>query len=741
MKQMCLPFDGTVNVYTPQEGVALIVDAVKNAGIKSFGNKHKRNYSNTFLTFDIETTKLTNSLWFDGLAEKYHYFNYTNAWAVYGDDFFILGREASEYFEMCDAVARLLDDLYIVVFVHNLAFELNNLIDYFSATERYEDAFFRNASTPLYVRNHCFEYRCTAQLTHKSLQQIGKDIGYEKLKEVYDYNRIISPRDELSENDINYSYRDVRILFLKMREEIKRYAAQTHKPENPNILPLTQTGFVRNDIKKNFSQTKAGKILLENTALDYDLYKFIRPAFYGGNVHANFRIIGKKLLRAKNKPMLHVDITSAYPWAICTKKFMLHLHHVDEPIDEFTLRSWLRRKDFGIIADITLYNVKLKPKHIPYIPYDEYAVKSACINGVQENGKLVCCDAIRITLNETDIKLAYDCYDIGELIVNECYTGIKKRLPYSIVKTVVDYFCAKTELKDVETGDPTEDAYIAYCYTLKKQMLNGIYGLFATALENFTYTVDPKTLEVKPSEEPEYKSASVLPYQIALQVTAYVREVTVTMCNFLCETSGCEFWYTDTDSIFCLDCAAAREYVEKWNAARIAELEELQKLYFDIIPTNPKGKKQYLGSLSIEHDVEHAVEFATIGAKRYYIGYDDGTYDITFSGLRATKRYFDKKTGKYYNGRNTQRLIDRFGTLNDAFDAIKKGSVFLPYEEGTDKLGHYNVRAPFVSEQFGYKVTRPCSYTLYPQDINLSLNVSLNWFLKSKTFEEVDEYD
>lgn len=738
MKTMLLPHDGITKIYTPAEGVGLIVNACKTSGYKEYGRKNKRAYYNTFITFDIETTKLVNELWIPGIAEQFHYFNYTNCWAVYGDDFFIFGREISEYFEMLDAVATMLDGIYCMCFVHNLAFEFNNNVDYFSDAARFEDAFFRNASTPLYVRDHCIEYRCTAQLTHKSLDQIGKEINYEKLKEDYDYNRLISPKDELSPADINYSYRDVKILWLKMREEIVRYAIQQHKDTNPNVLPLTQTGFVRNDIKKNFSQTPEGRLLLENTALSHELYQFIRPAFYGGNVHGNFRIIAKEQRKADGKPLLHVDITSAYPWAIVTKKFMLHLHHVEEQIDEFTLRTWLRRKDFGIIADVTLFGVTLKPKHIPYIPHDEFSVKSAVVGSTSENGKLIHADALRITLNDTDLRLIYDCYNIDELIVNDCYTGIKRYLPYSIRRTVIQYFNSKTTLKNAEGETPEETAYLRFLYAKEKEKLNGIYGLFACALENVKYVVNPETLEVKPAGDAEYKEASVLPYQIALQVTAYVREVTVNMCNYLCETRGCQFWYTDTDSIFCLDSEKAREYVEKYNAERVAELEELRKLFFDITPSNPKGEVQYLGSLSYEEDAKEAISFCTIGAKRYYIGYADGTYEITFSGLRATKRIYNKEKGCYENGRNTQRLIEKFGSMQKAFAAIRKGTVTLPYEEGTDKLGHYNVRAPFVSHQFGYKVERPCTYTLYPQGLNLSLNASLRWFLESHDFEEVD---
>ena len=75
--------------------------------------------------------------------------------------------------------------------------------------------------------------------------------------------------------------------------------------------------------------------------------------------------------------------------------------------------------------------------------------------------------------------------------------------------------------------------------------------------------------------------------------------------------------------------------------------------------------------------------------------------------------------------------------MNKAFLAIKEGTVSLPFIDGVDKLGHYNVRANFVSHAFGYEVRRPCSYTLFGQSINLSLNGSLKWFLTSHDYNNI----
>lgn len=737
MQTMQFPYDGCIPVYNWREGVGIIAEACKTGGTCRIGRgKNARDYYNAFLSFDIETTKLVNEHWTPKAPQMLHYFNYTYLWGCWCNEYFICGRNISEFFAMLEALQKLIAGAYLCSFVHNLAFEYFNNIDYFTAAQ-YEDGFFRNASTPLYIRLKGFEFRCTAQLTHKSLKQIGKDVGIEKLDD-FAYDRILSPKSPLSPNDYNYQYRDVLIVARFIQKEVANYSKRAKVEANPAALPLTQTGYVRNDIKKNFSRTNEGFLLLQNTALTEEEYNFIKPAFYGGNVHNNFRTCGVELRRDEGNPLLHVDLKSAYPWAIVTKEFILKLSEFDGTLSEWTLRKWLERKRFGFIADLVLIGVELKPKHIPYIPHDEYKVKNVPVDSVSENGKLVSAEALQITVCDEDLRLILATYNVESIEVKRIYYGQKRRLPYNIVSTVISYFNSKSTLKDVTTGDPETDAYLAYLYNLEKQKLNGCYGLFSTSLLNFTYKVDADTLEVKKSDEPEYKQASVLPYQIALQITAYVRAAIVTMCNFLCETPNNQFWYCDTDSIFCRDTPEARQYVTEWNQEREAEINNLEKLYFDIAPKNPKGVRQILGTFDIEPDTENSVAFCSIGAKRYYVTYKDGTSEITFSGLRATKRVQDKTTKLWYNGYNTKRLIDRYGSIHKAFLAIKNGNVTLEFVDGIDKLSHFNVRGDFYNcSAFGYPVARPCSYTLVGQSINLSLNDSLKWFLQSDEYNKL----
>lgn len=729
MQTVCLPYDGNVKMYSPAEGVGLIARLCRKAPFSYKGKgENRKKYFDVVMTYDIETTKLINENWNKKMAEAYHYFNYTFCWQVMIEDCFIFGREAEEFFEMLREVSELLDGT-IIVWIHNSSFEVNNLADYFYGADM-EKAFFRNKSTPLFIDWKRFQFRCSAQLTHKSLAMLGDDIGIEKLKEDFDYTRTISPQDALSPMDINYCYRDVKIPYEWLKRETREYCKSIGKEENPCWLPYTQTGYVRKDMRKNFSDTAAGHYILTHTALTQQQYELIRPAFFGGYVHANFRIIGD-VIRDK---FLHVDITSAYPWAMCSGKFIWKLTR-STSYDVRLYLDNLKREDYGQIGDFDLVDVELKKGHVPYIPYIEGNTKVIGKNVVEENGKVIIADYIRITCCDIDMRLILANYKIKRMRINRLYVGTKRPLPYAVVDTVLQYYEKKTALK----GLHSEDGSIEYQYGLNKQKQNSCYGMAAQDLMLQEFTVDPETLEAKLSEE-YYEEAKTLPYQWALQITAMVRAVTYGFITWLTQhpEDGNIAYYSDTDSVFCRDTPSARKYIEDYNKKIIAEQEQLRLKYFNAIPKNVKGVEKPLGVLAMEEDCLDAIEFCTIGAKRYYVRHADGTVDITFSGLRATKTWYDKDHIRH-NGRNTQRLIDKYGSVGKAFQKIKTSDVFLPYEEGTDKLSNYNVRGDFVNRSaFGYEVHRPCTYTLYGMSSRLSLNVSLSDFLGSEIYTEVE---
>lgn len=727
MQTVNLPYDGNITMYSPAEGVGIIASVCKRSPSVMKGKKNPRKFYNVVMTFDIETTKLLNENWNRKMADAYKFFNYTFCWQCMIEDFFIFGREASEFFEMLRAVQELIDGV-VICWIHNAAFEVNNLADFFYGTDM-QKAFFRNASTPLFIDWGAFQFRCSAQLTHKSLAMLGDDIGIQKLVGDFDYSRCISPKDALNETDINYCYRDVKVPYEWLKRETREYCKAQRKKENPVYLPYTQTGYVRVDMRKEFSDTSSGQYILKQTALLQEEYEDIRPGFFGGYVHPNFRIIGD-IIRTK---FLHVDIVSAYPWAMVSGKFLWKLTPAcDLSVDLFIEN--LKRLDYGQIGEFDLVDVRLRKGHVPYIPYIEGNSKVIGTDVVEEAGKVILAKGIRITCCDIDMRLILANYHVKAMKINKLYVGTKKPLPYHVVNTVLRYYEKKTTLK----GMHSEDGSIEYQYGLNKQKQNSCYGMAAQDLWLQEFTVNPKTLEAKISKE-YYETAKTLPYQWAMQITAMVRAVTYGFITWLSQhpEDGNIAYYSDTDSVFCADTPSARKYIEDYNKKILADQERLQLKYFNVIPKNKKGEPKPLGLLAMEDDCLDAVEFCTIGPKRYYVMHSDGTVDITFSGLRATKTWYDKDHVRH-NGRNTDRLIQKYGSVGKAFQRIKNSDVYLPYEEGTDKLSNYNVRGDFVNRNaFGYEVRRPCTYTLYGMSTRLSLNASLAEFLASDRYTEV----
>ena len=706
MEVINLPYDGPVPVHTAAEGAAIIPKIFKKvpAHVKYHG-KEPTYYSEAVAAFDIETSKVTNRNWYEGDPEKYHYFSFPFCWQFMINGVFIFGRDPGEFFEMLKKVKT---SRTCIIYIHNINFEFGNLVDYFA--EYASEIFMKNSTTPLFIRYGCFEFRCSAQLTHKPLAMLGAEVDYPKLEGDFDYSIERDYLTKLTALEMNYCYRDVGIIYQWIKREAVNYTGYL----NPGRLPYTQTGYVRDAIKKVFSNTKLGKDILSETALEYDMFLIFARAFYGGYVHTNFRNVGKEFARILKK-----DITSAYPWAMCTKLYPYKFRRSPSiTLDSFL--TGLNNPKKAYIANIHFTGLRLKKGCIPYVPYTEGSPKHWAKSPIAENGRLLYADDYIGTFCDVDIRLILEAYEYSTLELVDVYTSEKRPLPAPVVSTLIHYFCNKTTLKGVRGAE--------YAYSLAKQLLNGIYGLSAQSPETSNFTInDDLTITNKGNT---YEPSKVLPYQWAIYITAYVREVIYGLILKLPDWRL--FLYCDTDSLFTIYDERIEKIIDEYNAGIIAELERLKEFYPNIMPANPKGEIQYLGTLADES--EGITGFMTIGAKRYYIKHSDGTVDLTVSGLRATKTWYDTdENGKeirdaahHHNGYNTDRLIDAFGSIENAFTAIRNGEPCeLPYVEGIDKLSNYVTIYPYEGYLCGKLVTRPCSYTLYPVGVSLSLNESL----------------
>ena len=716
MEVIEFPKDGKVEMYNYKEAVNILLQQLNTSEVTVRGVKENaRSYSNIIMTFDIETTKVLNENYDRKTMPKmFEYFNVTFCWQVCINGIFIFGRAIEDFFKFLDAVNNVNKSIYIICYVHNLAYEMNNLKDFFFSrlSDPEQDAFFKNTTTALYLRCGRFEFRCSKELTHKSLAKLGSDIGYDKLKGDFSYTKERYIHTELDPLEMNYCYRDVFILYKFILNEVRTYCPMNGLAENPANLPLTSTGYVRRDVQKNFSKQPTGRIILQKTALTEKVYDDINNAFWGGFTHADYKKICKPFSNVG-----HRDLTSAYP----TQFLSMFPYKLTEGqyMDVDNFKQNLQRTDFAMIANITLKgNIHIKKHKIPYLPESKCRGKTI----ISENGKVLMADEVTFWACEIDIRIILQVYRYEELILNKWYWGNKKPLPYRLVDTVLTYFEKKTMYK----GIPEKDIE----YRLSKAHLNGVYGMAGTSLRHDKLSIEG--LQVNATDS-EYTIANTLVYQWAIYITAGVRAQIYSFIDDLATKFDDAFIYSDTDSIFYQKSPATEKYFAEYNEKNRAHLELLSKFYPNLIPCTPKGIPQYLGSF--EDEDNDIASFITLGAKRYAISHSDGFTDITFAGLSATKVYKDDE-GKKHNGYNTQRFIDQFGSVEAAFQKIKDSNLSLDYVEGVDKLSNYNTIAPYSGHVCGVHVTRPCSYVLYGQGTTLSLNAQI---LKVLTLEGIDE--
>lgn len=700
-----------VTVYNSIEALPIICYKLHRSKSAKKNKRARERVFDLVTTFDIETTKVKNIA--DGTREHgiYSHFNYCFHWQYCFDGVIICGRHIEEFFKLQREISEYINSNFdsnhiIYCYVHNLAYEYNNLAEYFvtNCENPEKDLFFRDRTHPLFIKNGCIEYRCSYQLTHKTLATLSQEIGLEKGGD-FDYAIQRHSNTPLTDNELEYCLRDVFNLALWLEHEYVRYSYSINKIPHLCYMPLTQTGYVRYDIREMWSNTDKGINRLRLTEMDEAEYLMCNKAFRGGDTNANVKYIGQKL-----KDISHRDFTSAYPSVMCLEKFPLRKWIKIEG-DISTVYDYMTR-DWAVICTYQLSNIRLRKQRSGYIASSkcDYISNDCCI----ANGRVMYCGgALVLTCTEVDFSIICDCYTFNIDSVCNIMVAKKGYLPTELVKVILKYFSIKTTLKGV--ADQKDE------YDLAKQKLNGIYGCSATALKHAETTIDVATLEANTSQG-EYKKSNVMPYQWAAYITAYVRRNLHHFKRLL----GNDYIYCDTDSIFYKSTGEFEKAVEVYNENIKKRLHELGNEIGDIdlvIPTAPNGKKQYLGLFLADDDYKIDY-FMTAGAKRY-ITEVDGIVNMTVSGLPHAKATKDGKLGG-----NAQILSDTYGSVYNAFEKMCNGeSISIPYTEEYGKLSHYVERGYFkgaINDGITIEhVEARSSMVLYSVDNTLSLEHNL----------------
>lgn len=577
--------------------IAALEDQKREKGFSQNARARKRTYKDCLCAFDIETTTI------DEIEQSIMYI-----WQFQLDDLTIIGRTWTEFRDLCEKAASVLeDDTYIVVYVHNLSFEFQWLSSVFA--ESLDNIFCMDARKVLKfdILNH-IEFRCSYLHSNMSLGEYTRKMQVKDFKlsgDTFDYSikrYPWTPLSDFKDYEIRYVINDVKGLVEAIRIEMAMYG------DNLYSFPLTSTGYVRRDTKHVLGKYKDK---IRQLLPDIELMRALRDAFRGGDTHANRYYSGQVI----NNRIIHsVDESSAYPSVILGHKYPMTEFIKVRNTDYSRIYKFIQSGRYAYVLKVVLYDVRLRDRFwgCPYIPR---AKASGIIGGVYDNGRVLKAERLMITITDIDLRILLQEYDF-DLEVLEAWKSKYGDLPYEYRDLVLGYYERKTKLK----GDKENEVY----YGKTKALLNSLYGMMAQnpLKEEIVYVGNEFLIEDKSEEEllRNYNRTAFLCYQWGVWVTAYARQALHNGIHHVVDNGG-EFLYCDTDSI---------KYYGEVDFTGINDELKSRMPYAE----DNKGKRHYLGVWEPEEDMS---EFITLGAKKYADRTLDGKLHVTIAGVGKRK--------------------------------------------------------------------------------------------------------
>lgn len=619
-------------------------------------------YYNIPVSFDIESTSIGgNSKCYKGNNKVAFMYMWSFSFCGYN----IIGRTWEEFIYLLDNIVRLFNislEQRLIIYVHNLAFEFQFLRKYLDI----KSVFSLSERKPVKVLcNNGVEFRCSYVLSGYSLAMLGTKLTrYKimKLSGIMDYELCRHSETVLTQDEINYSIKDVMVVAAYIQECIENNGDITK-------IPLTKTGYVRRYCRENClyeskNHRQGGlkfvsyRKIMKELIMSPELYTICKQAFMGGFTHANPLTSNETL-----KNIGSFDETSAYPSVMVSEKF---------PMSRALKFKIKTKKDFNLklekycsIFYIKFYNIKSKYLFENYIPIS-HCIESKKV--IENNGRVVSANEISIAITNVDFTIINSMYEWEDMEIGDFYAFEKDYLPKDLVYSILKLYKDKTELKKVE-GREVE-------YALAKEQLNACYGMMVTDICRDDIIYDKNNWSKnKPNLDTSIKSYNksikrFLFYPWGIFVTAYAR---LNLFTGILEFKD-DYVYSDTDSLKCQNIDKHREYINNYNKFITNKIElALKKQNIDIEmsrPKNIKGEVEQMGVWDYEGTYD---KFKTLGAKRYMYE-KNNEITLTVSGLNKSvatpylinkygNNIFDKFTDKLYipreyTGKNTHTYID-----------------------------------------------------------------------------------
>ncbi len=662
------------NYYSPKDFKEILRKLPKYE--KDINPSKKVEYYRIPCGFDIETS----SFYEEGEKRGIMY-----EWTFGIDGYIIIGREWNEFIECMNELKeffRLNGKTRILIGVHNLSFEFQFMRKWF----KWDKVFSVDIRKPVYAITDGLEFRCTYLLTGLKLEKVAEDILYKwNLKKDVgdlDYSKVRHSKTRLTKKEIQYCTDDVKIVMALMEEKARQDGGY-HK------IPITRTSYVRNRCRDNcfnpnekFGVTKY-RNAIQTLKLTVDDYIDLKAAFQGGFTHCNYWWSNDLARRVSS-----YDFTSSYPTVMITEKYPVSRAVIwkDEQIqklyDEETLKKTLNK--YCCLMQVEFTGLKEKFK------YEHYISQSRCnIFGSKrlDNGRVIRAETLITTITEQDFFIIQQCYEWKEFKILKFKTFIKGYLPTEFVKTIVDLYKIKTELKGVEGK---EEEYMA-----AKGDLNSLYGMCVMDIVR-----DENNYGDDWEEEPEKDMPAIIEkynlnrwrflfYAWGVWVTAYAR---TNLWTGIFEF-GEDYIYSDTDSIKVVNAINHLDYFNDYNFrlnGKIKDACEYHKIPEEHLkPKTVKGIEKPIGVWDYEGTYSR---FKSLGAKRYMYtslnkNYEDELH-ITIAGL-------NKKQGAEYLLKLAKNNLDK------VFENFKEG-LYVPPDK-TGKLTHIYIDNPHKGKVVDYR--------------------------------------
>ena len=576
---------------------------------RSKDSKHRGiNYLGIPCAFDIETTNMYELDNEGKIKKEPRPYAFMYHWQFCFDDQVVFGRTWEEFQDLIKSLESHLNLSYknrLVVWVHNLPFEWAFMRQFIN----YEEGFFREERSPLkIVTTEGIEFRCSYALSNMSLQKFCENeegVTHYKLSgDDFDYSKIRTAVTTLTDMEKAYCYNDVRGLCECIKSRMKH--------DTLAKMPMTSTGYVRRDLWTNFKKNKKNRQHFKDCALDEHLYTMCRQAFRGGNTHANLDAAYQLLHN-----LWGYDITSSYPYSIMLPHYPMTKW---QKITLNTFNRFIKEDNYALLIRCRFKNLKyVGNTGVPYVSFsrlNKWAGKK-----IIDNGRVLFLEYCDMTLTDIDYKIILSQYKPDDISIDEVYASNYGFLPQEIRDTNMDYYRAKTLLKD----DPEH----IYEYVKAKNKLNSIYGCMVMRIDQTSVIWDSKN-EKYIEEIPTLSEALTRYYNSRNNFLQYFHGVWITANSRLhleemLQKIGSDVVYCDTDSI-----KGMGDHDEDFNNKNTEIIKEVEK--YGAYAHDKEGNIHYLGVWDNETKKGLYTEFKTLGAKKY-VYCQNGKIKSTIAGV------------------------------------------------------------------------------------------------------------